>query len=101
MAQGERHPSSRKSIRQTFGSVNSRKSGRTQSDRRQVRTGQNSLRFESNQSPLDGNKRIMDCRHLFSAEPRQVGGGGTAMHNPENDAKFNSTVSNNDNKGKK
>jgi len=61
MAENASHSASGQTAWKTIGSVKSRMPRRMQSDRMQVWTGQNGLRFEPYQSATETDKRIVDC----------------------------------------
>ena len=81
MAKGQRDQTAGQALGQTIrqGSGKPRKSGRAESDRRQVWSGKDRIRNETDQGQTQVYQSIVDrCNHLC-AEPGQLGRGSTDL----------------------
>lgn len=81
MAEGKRDKTGGQTIGKAIGqgSGKPRKSRREEPDRREIRSGKERVRHEPYQGKAQRYQSIVDSLHHLSAQPGQIGRGGTPM----------------------
>lgn len=81
MAEGKRDKTGGQTIGKTIGqgSGKPRKSRREEPDRREIRSGKERVRYEPDQGKTQKHQSIVDRLHHLSAQPCQIGWGGTPV----------------------